>query len=96
MEPRAVVILMGNGQFRVYSVRAEHNRLRTIMNRNSWADMENGVQVRGNHYRLQSRMNEATEKGWTSVESIPDILIWLRRLYPRHLFFLDQQIEALL
>lgn len=95
MEPKAAVIVLTNGQFRVYSVRAEHNRLRTMMNRNSWADLENGVQVRGDHYRLQSHMPDMTEKGWLSVESIPDILVWLRQSYPLHLFFLDQHIAAL-
>ncbi|WP_054969415.1 hypothetical protein [Alicyclobacillus ferrooxydans] len=96
MEPRAVVIVLGNSQFRVYSVRAEHNRLRSVMNRHNWADLEAGIQAAGTHYRLQARTSDIIEKGWTSLEAIPEILSWLRELYPRHLFFLDQQIQALL
>lgn len=96
MEPLAAVILMANGQFRVYSVRAEHNRLRAVINKNSWTDLESGVQFKTGHYRLQSRMSDITELGWTTGESIPEILTWLRNLYPRHLFFLDQHITALL
>jgi hypothetical protein len=96
MEPLAIVILMANGQFRVYSVRAEHNRLRAIIHRNSWTDLEAGVEFKSGHYRLQSRMDEVIGLGWTAAESIPEILVWLRNLYPRHLFFLDQHIEALL
>lgn len=95
MEPKAIVIVMANAQFKVFSVQAEHNRFRAFLNRFAWSELENGVCFRNGEFRLERKTEEMMQRGWAHAASIPAILGLLRHQYYSQLFFLDKQIEMM-
>lgn len=96
MEPKGIVIVMSNGQFKVFSIQADHNRFRALLHRFTWTELEEGVDFRNGEYRLERKTAEIVEQGWTRAGSIPEILQFLQRQNYRQLFFLEKQIQIML
>lgn len=92
--PVGVVIGLSNQKFTVYSNSAEHNRLRTVLSKYPWADLQEGIRVRDTEYRLTEITAQMTQLGWEKLSTIPTILRHLYQTQQRHLFFLERHVNA--
>jgi hypothetical protein len=91
--PSGIVLVLNNNNFKLYSTSSHHNRFRSVLNKFSWSELEHGVSFRNAEYRIDDVTDEFENQGWTSVDSIPDILRHLYTANRLQLFFLQRYVD---
>lgn len=93
--PTGVVIVGEKQKIMLYCQNSAHNLYKTAIVRNDWVALEKGVEFREIGFRLRNVTMDMAARGWVDTNDIPDVLLYVHNLYPRHLYFLNSVAAAL-
>jgi hypothetical protein len=92
--PSAIVTVLENGHFTIYSIKSAHNLYRSAISRHAWDALEAGVTFQGAGFRLEDVTTDLKKQGWTHASSIPDILRHFYETKSKYFFFLASYVNS--